>query len=126
MSTIAERVATGVAFMDEHDPGWWEADASPAIDLDTLDLGLPDRCILGQRCPMEYRHLAPDFRSPFTAYGIRLGGFIDRDDLSGFGNWAAEHGFDRPDRWTDPESYGALTAEWRRVIGQRREAGESS
>ena len=38
MSTIAERVAAGAAFLDEHDPGWWCADADPAIDLVALDL----------------------------------------------------------------------------------------
>src|SRR6266702_6951872 len=39
MTAIAERAAAGAAFLDEHDPGWWEHDGY--------------RCILGQRCPLE-------------------------------------------------------------------------
>ncbi|HTJ37080.1 MAG TPA: hypothetical protein VL738_27960, partial [Dactylosporangium sp.] len=51
-ATIAERVAAGAAFLDEHDPEWWRADVERAIDLDKLNLGHGDACILGQRCPV--------------------------------------------------------------------------
>lgn len=32
MSTIAERVAAGAAFLDERDPDWWRADVERAIN----------------------------------------------------------------------------------------------
>src|SRR5882757_5718389 len=40
---VSERVAAGVAWLDENVPGW------PAkIDLDELDMGSPSCCVLGQ------------------------------------------------------------------------------
>lgn len=52
--SVSESVAKGAAFLDEHDPEWWRDDAPNAINLETLDLRFGDRCVLGQRCPLEY------------------------------------------------------------------------
>jgi hypothetical protein len=41
--TIADRVATGAAWLDEQTPGWIDR-----IDLDRLRLGDGDLCVLGQ------------------------------------------------------------------------------
>ena len=49
MTTIAERVAAGAAFLDEHDPGWWRADVDRAIDLRVFEMAEPEHCVLGQR-----------------------------------------------------------------------------
>ena len=43
MSTEAERVAAGAAYLNEREPGWLQR-----IDLDRLDLKAPCRCVLGQ------------------------------------------------------------------------------
>lgn len=43
MASIEERVESGARWLDEHRPGWWRR-----IDLDTLDLGDPCKCVLGQ------------------------------------------------------------------------------
>lgn len=108
---VAAVVAAGVAWLDEHDPTWWREDATPVttlhdsepIDLDRLDLNDPCGCILGHRWG-HYGHAmvdAPlDGLSPVDL-GFSSGNFI-------------------PDGWR--REYAALTAEWRRVIRERREA----
>jgi hypothetical protein len=123
LSTIAERVALGAAFLDEHDPPWWRE-----IDLETLDLGSGDRCVLGQRCPLEvltaWLGSAPedgeDHEFRYHAYAGMLTGFsrTERDALE---DWAIARGFNRPFGDADSE-YDDLTAEWARVIRERRAA----
>jgi hypothetical protein len=122
----AEQVAAGMAYMDEHDPPWWRADVERAIDLDTLALDQTDRCVLGQRCPLtvlasrvglDVAELQPvDFGEAYQAYARHL------SRLSGlaFHEWAVAHGFITADG--DAENWGDLTAEWKRVIGERRAA----
>lgn len=110
--TIAARVAAGAAWLDEHDPEWWREDApedptltrdAQPIDLDRLDLASPCGCVLGYRWG-SYTDAVHDGRlaglSPVDL------GFRARD-LAGAG-LRNEH----------PE----LTAEWRRVIRERRQA----
>jgi hypothetical protein len=126
---IAERVAAGAAFLDEHDPEWWLADVERAIDLEVLDLTRTDECVLGQRCPLEVlgvwvgtdvHELAPiDFGEAYDAYARHLSGLSGRDRFE----WATGLGFalaradDRAGgNWLD------LTDEWTRVITERRSA----
>jgi hypothetical protein len=133
VSTIAERVALGAAFLDEHDPEWWRADVERAIDLDRLDLGDAGLCILGQRCPLE---LAAAFcaRWPevkwddeldaaYSAYLVELTGLgyvaHDLDSRADLARWGDEHGFSASE---DFLSYPELTAEWARIIRERRSA----
>lgn len=119
MSTIAERVAAGAAFLDEHDPEWWRADVERAIDLDKLKLSSPQKCILGQRCPLEARSLG---NSPFEAFARQLSGL---DRYHAIGNWATAFGFESSlglDGEIPEGEYGNLTAEWVRVITARRAA----
>lgn len=101
--TTAERVAAGVAWLDEHDPGWWREDApehltrdAQPIDLDRLDIDDPCRCVLGYRWG-HFGHALVD--------ALR-----DASDVA--------LGFDGDSADEVPE----LTAEWRRVISERREA----
>jgi len=131
VSTIAERVAAGAAFLDEHDPDWWKADVERAIDLETLALDWPDRCVLGQRCPLEV--LAAyvetdvsdltvfDSGDGYFAYGERLSGFAEDAEIA---HWARDLGFtfttDLPGG--DRDDWDDLTAEWRKVITERRAA----
>lgn len=107
MSTITERVAAGAAFLDEHDPEWWRE-----IDLDALDLGSGARCVLGQRCPLE----GP---SQFTRQSEAMSGFSWEYDEDALGEWVARYGFDVS---ADDVRYSDLTAEWTRVITERRSA----
>jgi hypothetical protein len=119
MTTIAERVAKGAAYLDEHDPDWWREHVSRAINLNSLDLGDGRACVLGQRCPVERAARGEDsWGSPFD---VQLR-YITRGTgaWSDIGGWAAQHGF------TSARGYGFhnLTAEWKRFIKARR-AGAS-
>ena len=124
-ATIAERVAAGAAYLDEHDPEWWRADVERAINLGKLDMATGDVCVLGQRCPLETleRYLGYAIEDDderefgYHAYATRLnGGFSDREDME---TWAVAHGFNRP-FGNLPSEYDDLTAEWKRVITDRR------
>lgn len=110
MSTVAERVAAGAAFLDEHDPGWWREDARPAIELAILDLESGCQCVLGQ--------LYPCTGNPYFSYTEA------RHHLSLTAPDAESLGFDTITRYDDEagndEEYDALTAEWKRVIVERR------
>ena len=122
MATIAERVAAGAAFLDEHDPDWWRSDVERAIDLHGLSLGSVHDCILGQRCPLEVlAKVDPkdDEEGPFWAYALVLTGMDSEDTVL---EWATGYGFaDIPSlRYLD------LTAEWKRVITARREASDEA
>jgi len=129
MSAVAERVAAGAAFLDEHDPDWWRADVERAIELPSLDLSSERSCVLGQRCPLEVmRDYAErewgdpdtaDADDAYMAYAYKLTSAVS---MQAVGLWAAEHGFaldlsrGRPPitAWAD------LTAEWKQVITERR------
>ena len=134
MSTVAERVAAGAAFLDEHDPDWWKPDTGRAINVKQLDLAEPEQCVLGQRCPvailaeyclLDLAELSPDdvdelwsqegYRA-YTAYAQALSGFKDWAEIV---VWADRHGFSNSAGW---DGYPDLTAEWKRVITERRSA----
>lgn len=132
MTTIAERVAAGAAFLDEHDPDWWRPDAERAIDLSTLRLSSPRSCVLGQRCPAEAleafiiaRYSRPledvwyaeDYQFWGQAHSLSGIPVISPDDLVA---WSGTLGFNSPTG--DGDEYDGLTAEWVRVIEQRRAA----
>jgi hypothetical protein len=132
VSTIAERVAAGAAFLDEHDPEWWRPDVERAIDLDALDLHDTGLCVLGQRCPLEVlsAHAGVDidelgsfgFSDAYFAYAKHLSGLTEPDGVAGWAllEWACVRGFITSD--SDTEDWADLTAEWTRVITERRAA----
>jgi hypothetical protein len=133
VKTIPERVTAGEALMDEQDPGWWRADAGPAIDPDLLDLEDTGMCILGQRCPLDaliayheartgaaQARLRADVReNAYYAWGYRLSGIPPEwaGARPGLFGWAVQHGFAG-----EPGEYRELTAVWARVIRARRSA----
>lgn len=123
MTTAADRVAAGAAFLDEHDPGWWRADVDRAIDLPRLYLGSACRCILGQLCPVEASDGDSGSDSRYAAYAALLSGLDPAS--SAVKNWASPLGFEADlddDDMAQGEDYFALTAEWTRVIIERRAA----
>lgn len=94
MSTITERVAAGAAWLDENFLNWLHL-----VDLNTLRLSSPCRCVLGQL----------------------YGDFCDRPE--GLFATAYDHGFDTLVGYGTDAEYAALEDEWRRVITERRAAG---
>jgi hypothetical protein len=102
MATIAERVAAGAAFLDEHDPGWWER-----IHLGRLDLNHTCNCVLGQafadKSEWSNRYYGSGYDYALARFRLFCGG--------------AGLGFDTED---DYEPYEPLAAEWKRVITERR------
>lgn len=102
MSTIAERVAKGSALLDKHIANWWQH-----IDLATLALVSPCRCVLGQ--------LFPNEAIPADSYADGLA-VLQVEFYSG-----STFGFDAETAGTGEQAseYKALTAEWRRVIEER-------
>jgi hypothetical protein len=123
--TIAERVAAGAAFLDEHDPGWWQR-----IDLPTLDLSCESHCVLGQTCPLEVLNqysleqwgIPADETDPddrYLAYAHELSGIDSEREVI---TWAHERGFALIGSPRDAGAWLDLTSEWKRVITARREA----
>lgn len=105
MSSIAERVAAGAALLDEKLPDWW---APNRIDLAVLDLSRPCYCVIGQ--------VAPEREYGDAIEAGWLGLTFDDAYRYGFTAVTAAHASD----WR--EVYPKLTAEWRRVITERRAA----
>jgi hypothetical protein len=109
VSTVADRVAAGFALYEERDPGWWREDAKPPVALSILSMGDCCRCVLGQRA---------GGADCYFDQCSRLFGW-DEGDAAG-GGPAIAHGFNGLDEDDDD----ALTAEWGRVISERR-AGDA-
>jgi hypothetical protein len=113
MSTVAENVAAGAAFLDEHDPDWWRENVPNAVNLDTLDIGSGRLCLLAQRCPEETPY-------PYDTQFTRLTG---RDAYEGY-TWAVEHGFNLRGYLLSEANSASLTAAWRDLITERRTAAK--
>jgi hypothetical protein len=91
-------VLAGMAMLDEKLPGW-----DDAIDLEELDLGSTDSCIVGQ---LERKYDLEDHVGLGTeAYGYR--------------KYPLELGFEKA-HYT--QTYDGLTRAWKRQIVKRRQA----
>ncbi len=112
MTTTAERVARGAAFLDEKMPGW-----DQRIDLDKLDLAAPCRCVLGQLATDLDEGHDDVWLAIVSHFGLSLHSPYRKAD----GTTDAALGFNTDDlQW--PPDYSDLTAEWRRLIEARRSA----
>jgi hypothetical protein len=108
---IQERVARGVAWLDEHVRGWWLPDREPAIDLDELVMGSACGCILGQLWDGEY-YKAPIHMDTAVEAGfdtILTVDFEQRVRLTA-----------KQIRALSDAEFEALTVEWTRVILELR------
>jgi hypothetical protein len=114
-SSVEERVQNGVAFLDEHFPGWWDK-----IDLVKLDIDNSYNCVLTQASGIDfYGHAAERFvySDPTVPDEIELGFMPDGTDRTGYYEY-------------DPDGHQkkvlkdcrALNQEWTRVILAKREA----
>lgn len=106
---VPVRVAAGVAFLDEHRPGWWHPGN---FDLARFALADSCRCVIGQIYSAER--------------GLKSLGYVGFDDAIDEG-WldltfesAEQLGFycGPPSQYSD--EYAELDAEWCRVIEARR------
>lgn len=111
MSTISERVARGVALLDERVPNWLET-----FDLSRFALKSGCDCVIGQL---------------WTAAGNTSDWSDDQFDSAIADGWldldfeaAEQHGFyaGSPREFENFGEYRELEAEWRRVITERRAA----
>jgi hypothetical protein len=114
VSTISERVARGATWLDEKLPDWWKTlDVDPGM----FDMSVGCTCVIGQLYPT-----VEDFDEDDTdesAFNIAVEtAWLDLD-------WtiAVSHGFYAGQPFANWEAeYAALTAEWVRVITERRAA----
>lgn len=102
---IADRVAAGAAWLDEHHPGWVDR-----IDLDRLNLADRKACVLGQMF------------GDFNAAPSELLEAYETDDEVVHGNRSVALGFDLITTFELDRSPGhsLLTELWRDLIIARR------
>jgi hypothetical protein len=97
MTTIAERVAKGAALLDREEPGWEQR-----IDLETLALDDPCKCILGQLFSQ-----TDDEKGAYFV-GLDTFGITGNGDYLGFGATSRQRGWSRLDQ------------AWKALIRERR------
>jgi hypothetical protein len=101
VSTVADRVAAGAAWLDEHEPGWAER------IVDRLDVNDNCRCVLGQL------HGAYEDAPLFADIAGKWGEILARAIPLGFGL-----------DWADCRTNGReLTQAWRELVAARRAGG---
>jgi hypothetical protein len=96
-------IARGMEWLDEHMPGW-----SSRIDVETLDLGEPCRCVLGSLDGNYYEAMLRAGHAEVDDLGII------RPDWK----WAVDHGFATTST-LDFESWDVLTGLWKQRLAMR-------
>ncbi len=116
-AAIAERVAAGVAWLDDVLPDWWK---THEIDLDALDMSDGCQCVVGQLYPFDEDDIEHDIEddglSPFDAAVNRYWFDLTYPAARERGLLAVGDLYERPDEYIE------LGDEWRRVITERRAA----
>ncbi len=108
MTSIVERVEAGARWLDGHRPGWVDR-----IDLDTLDLGDPCRCVLGQEFGEDADTLNNGGGGWVTGYCVGLNHLLD-------GSNVFDRAVDLGMYELKNDRYSALTNAWRELIERRR------
>lgn len=101
-------VARGAAWLDKRCPQWVSH-----IDLEVLDLGRPDYCILGQTAVC----LVPKAMLKARP-GIAYSAVLSRFRINEWGKWSPEHGFDVFDG-RNTAAYEMLGIAWKVLIRER-------
>lgn len=111
MATIAERIRAGMAWLDEHKPGWVDmVDTGSA-----LDMGDEKRCLLGQLfghfCNVSHAHPRSHEPSRYAHISGRMayGAACDLGFAAGNGRV-----------WVGDGEYESMTRGWKRYIRERR------
>ena len=114
MSTVADRVAAGAAYLDEREPGWWQR-----IDLDRLDLQAQCRCVLGQLATdVDRSTLWETICERFGVLPFGRKNCRPSDSELGFNVLPGYEECD--DDLAALAEYAQLTAEWKALINARR------
>lgn len=95
---------TGAEFLDHSYPEWYEA-----IDIDELDIGTMDSCILGQTVG-------------FREFQYWLAKGTDEQEAE---RWLIHHGFTLSDDerwWIDDREFRGLTSIWKNLVEDRQTA----
>lgn len=104
LSTVADRVAAGAAWLDDHQPGWVDR-----IDAAQLDLEDCKECVLGQLFgdfAVAVRHQFGNDDEMVSRLGFEIPvSVMGRGDVSG--------------------RYAELTETWRELIAAERAGGEA-
>lgn len=105
-TNAAEAVANGAQLLDEKDPRWYNR-----INLGTLNIESPTRCVCGQLSLGRFGH-----------YARTVMGSNNPDDLGLYGFTNCHGHTDAPPGCRDFATYSELTAEWKLAIQARRDA----
>lgn len=120
-ATIAERVAKGVAWLDEFKPGWEDL-----IDASILDMSQDCNCVCGQVFAEDFQRFTQEHPGKAEELDM-ISGFCYADmqhkDVKG-AYWAEEMGFDHNTKagWKE---YEQLATEWLRVVSERKAQRDS-
>lgn len=112
MKTIKERVAAGARWLDKHEPGW-----ADQIDGTALRMENSRMCVLGQ----VYGSFHGDAAGRAT---YRVSVPLGRKYAIGFGDVAADRGFNAHSNYAIMHEYMLLEQEWQRVIKARQSVKE--
>jgi hypothetical protein len=93
--TVADRVADGVAVLDEMRPGW-----ANVVDIDTLEMSYASMCILG--------HVYGSFDAGCMMLYGRHAGESEAEGLHGFAQVHVD------------EDWAPIQAEWVRIVSARQ------
>lgn len=107
--TIADRVAAGATYLDEHEPGWWKL-----IELGRLNLASGCRCVLGQ---LEMARTGDPWSNYCDAVD-RLG--LADSQSAALGFECSPGGVTDYDYEARDAEYAELTVAWRELIEKRR------
>lgn len=91
LANPALRVARGASLLDEKVPDWWNGHEQHRINIPTLAMSKPDRCILGQLYQSE------DEENPYNKGLLALGCLFNEEgyDMRSISrNWQVDYGFE--------------------------------
>lgn len=101
MSDLSAAIGRGIGWLNQNGPAdWWDR-----IDLETLDISDPSKCVLGQIFAAEADQAGMNTGYLFTQtffsghggllrWSERRDMMLDDDEWSAWSNWSNQHAFD--------------------------------